>query len=548
MNEIEFNLLDEPWIRVVDSKLNATELSLTDTLLQAHRFAGLNGELPTQDIAVLRLLLAILHTVFSRFDSNGIPSPLRSENDALIRWSKLWADGQFPEKTIRGYLYSWRDRFWLFHPERPFWQVPAAKIGTEYGAAKLNGTLSESSNKIRLFPSRTGDKKNALTYAEAARWLLYVNAFDDTSAKPKTKQGNEKMPSPGVGWLGKLGIIAAKGNNLFETLMLNLILRKDGMTSWGPESPIWEQEKPRTKERIEIPEPDNLSELYTLQSRRLLLIRENNYVTGYTLLGGDFFSPVNAFNEQMTIWRVNGGTGAKDRTQLIPARHDPSKQLWREFPEVFLGRSEHGHRPGVVSWIATLKNRRAGLNKQSSINFSTASVQYGDKDFFISDVVSDSISFHSDLLSDAGAVWQNNVSDEIGKCEMLANCVGSFASELAKASGKSGDLLTKKAVQQDRETAKKAREELYFRLDIPFRTWLASISPEDDISEKNADWHTTAYKIASSLGREMIDKAGTSAFCGKHIRLKENGVEVSKFYSSPQAYNRFLFRIKSVYY
>ena len=101
-----------------------------------------------------------------------------------------------------------------------FWQIPEAAVGTEYTVAKLNGELSESGNKVRLFPLCNGIKKQEMEYAAAARWLLYVNAYDDTSAKPKGKG----LPSPGVGWPGKLGLIAAVGDNLFQTLMLNLTL------------------------------------------------------------------------------------------------------------------------------------------------------------------------------------------------------------------------------------------------------------------------------------------------------------------------------------
>src|SRR5690606_5216521 len=115
------------------------------------------------------------------------------------------------------------DRFWLFHPERPFYQVAGMGKATDYSAAKLNGELAESGNKIRLFASRGGPAKGWLSYAESARWLLYVNGFDDTSAKPKRKG----LPSPGAGWLGKLGLVQAVGDNLFETLLLNLVLLDD---------------------------------------------------------------------------------------------------------------------------------------------------------------------------------------------------------------------------------------------------------------------------------------------------------------------------------
>ena len=64
MREKEFNLLEEPWIRVRSPDCAVREVSLTDALLHAHEVTDLAGELPAQDAAVLRLLLAVLHTVF----------------------------------------------------------------------------------------------------------------------------------------------------------------------------------------------------------------------------------------------------------------------------------------------------------------------------------------------------------------------------------------------------------------------------------------------------------------------------------------------------
>ena len=64
MEEKEFNLLDEPWICVIDSQCNVKELSMLELFEHAHEYVDFSGETTAQDIAVLRLLLAILHTVF----------------------------------------------------------------------------------------------------------------------------------------------------------------------------------------------------------------------------------------------------------------------------------------------------------------------------------------------------------------------------------------------------------------------------------------------------------------------------------------------------
>lgn len=188
MKEVEFNLLEEPWIRVLCPDCTVQEASLTQALLHAQEYTDLAGELPTQDVVVLRLLLAVLHAVFGRGDADGQPVEITNATTATRQWKELWQRGRFPEQPVLEYLQRWNDRFWLFHPQYPFWQVPQAKIGTEYSAAKLNGELSESGNKLRLFPAYARQGKTEMTYAQAARWLLYINGFDDTSSKPKRKR------------------------------------------------------------------------------------------------------------------------------------------------------------------------------------------------------------------------------------------------------------------------------------------------------------------------------------------------------------------------
>ena len=299
MKTPEFNLLEEAWIRVLKDDCSEEMVSLPEAMIHAHEYRDLCGDTPEQDMAVLRLLLAVLHTIFSKMDEDGQDNVIDTPTQARKRWRALWEKGYFKEDVIRTYLEKYHERFWLFHDQYPFWQIPEAAVGTEYTVAKLNGELSESGNKVRLFPLCNGIKKQEMEYAAAARWLLYVNAYDDTSAKPKGKG----LPSPGVGWPGKLGLIAAVGDNLFQTLMLNLTLLKDGRSLWeGEDKPIWERE-PSKKERQEIAVPDNLAELLTLQSRRLLLKRDHNKVVGYYLLGGDFFDKNLAYAEQMTVWR-----------------------------------------------------------------------------------------------------------------------------------------------------------------------------------------------------------------------------------------------------
>lgn len=91
----EFNLLDEPWIRVLKKDCSEQEVSITEALIHAHEYLDLSGDMPEQDMAVLRLLLAVLHTVFSRVDENGQAGKMETKPQARKRWKNLWMKGQF---------------------------------------------------------------------------------------------------------------------------------------------------------------------------------------------------------------------------------------------------------------------------------------------------------------------------------------------------------------------------------------------------------------------------------------------------------------------
>lgn len=551
MEQMEFNLLDEPWIRVMTEDCTVVERSLMQVLLNSHRYQRLAGELPTQDVALLRLLLAILQTVFYRVDPEGEDDPIEDRAAAIRRWQALWNAGRFPVQPIRTYLETWKDRFWLFHPEHPFYQVPAAAVGTKFKASKLNGELSESAHKMRLFPLRDGEEKETLSYAEAARWLVTLIGFDD-SASTKKETGT------GTGWLGDRVNVYAIGENLFETLMLNLVFLKDGRYVWAENMPAWEQPTMTTAKKREIPLPDNQAELLTLQSRRLILSREENRVTGFSSTGGDFFGKegrVNAFSEQMTLWRA-GKTPKNAVPQFVPAPVDPWRQMWRDF-EVILGRREDTHIPGVVAWLTEL--RRKNVIPRKYVHITSVGVTYDSKKGSIADIISDHLDFQMSLLDAAGELWIVLVGGEIHLIDKVARALGALAEGLYLAQGGQLDGAGKKARQSQRDEGMRL---LYAAVDLPFREWLAHIGAqhEDDENTRAQEqqcWRSIVFRIADNLGREMVRDAGTAAFTGRWIVnemaetngrffTKTNGERKSVFYSSPTEYNRYLNNLKSL--
>lgn len=532
MEKQKFNLLDEPWIKVMTVNNEEKEVSLSEALFEAHRFKCLDGEMEAQNAALLRMMLGLLYSVFSRVDVEDVPGIFENPDDALDRWEDLWNLQEFPSKPLNDYFSQWHERFWLFDSQRPFYQIPEASIGTEYTAAKLIGSIGESGHKVRMFSERAGEDKSRLTYAEAARWLLYVNGFDDTASK---KKGKGPLPSPGAGWLGRLGLIYAEGKNLFETLMLNLMLLDEEGDLWAPltdkDCACWELGKPHTGERTEIPQPDNFAAMMTLQSRRILLKEDNENVSGFTLLGGDFFTPENAFCEPMTLWR---GTEKKGQITYKPRRHDPSRLIWREFGSIIVS-SEENHVPGIEQWIAELVGSRILGPVYKHVLFRITSVQYGDKDFFVTDSYSDQLSMYASLLTEKNKSWQKRIEDEIALCEKCAGYVAVLGKNLEIASGNTGEV-----------SGSVYRERFYSAIDQPFRNWLYDLDPnESDFAGCIEKLRDHIISAAIQLGRELVCEAGPAALVGREIENKDT--KKSVLYWAPQEFNRFTYYINKLY-
>ena len=221
MNEnVSFNLIDEPWILVRDTEGEMREVSLMELFEQAPRIRRLANDLPTQDFAILRVLLAILQRSIS---------PTLDDDDDPRRFGAVSGRRpSFPIAAIREYLDKWHGRFDLFDEEKPFMQV--AGLRTERNEiSSITKIIADIPDGDALFSLRVGKGAESLTYSEAARWLVHVQAFDTSGIKsgtvgdPRVKGG--KSYPIGTGWSGNLGGLYFEGATLSETILLNFIVR-----------------------------------------------------------------------------------------------------------------------------------------------------------------------------------------------------------------------------------------------------------------------------------------------------------------------------------
>ncbi|MQS10314.1 type I-E CRISPR-associated protein Cse1/CasA, partial [Streptomyces alkaliphilus] len=230
-----FDLLTEAWLPVqLLSDGTRIELSLLGVLERAHELRRLVGDLPTQEFALLRLLLAALH--------DALDGP-----EDLDHWTELWEADTLPVDDLRDYLEEHRDRFDLLHPTTPFLQVPDLRTAGD-DISRLDRIVADIPNNERFFTMRALGV-DRLDYAEAARWLIHAHAFDPAGIKsgtvgdPRVKGG--KVYPQGIGWTGNLGGVHVEGGDLRRTLLLNLVaadtpgLRINALGEPDEDRPAW---------------------------------------------------------------------------------------------------------------------------------------------------------------------------------------------------------------------------------------------------------------------------------------------------------------------
>ncbi len=535
MPEKEFNLLHEPWILVLNLDGQTEEVSLLTVLERAHEFRGLAGELPTQDVAILRLLLATLYATFTRADEQGNRKPIETAPEALERWERLWELKRFPFEPIKTRLCHYDERFFLFHPERPFYQVAGLheKEGKVNTIAQIVADVPSRAERRHL-SMKSGKNAEFLSFAEAARWLIAMQAWDYAGRKASVVGGTKD--GGGTGWLGKIGVVYPASLTLYDTLMLNFVLLKSDGSLLPSGLPTWEENELPTPKKVER-RPMGYCELLTWQSRRVRLFtgegEDSSLVTGVLYSYGDVFQTSGMIIEQMTGWHI--GKQGDTKGSYIPNKHQEGRSLWRDLssilPQALSIEDGENINPGVIHWITKLKERAVIPN--SIIQLCAVGFHYGSMDAKVAAMTADMLSINFGLFTQFCVDWVLRITDMLQMTEECIKQLDILATELAKASGDS-DSLHHKAGEGISITAK---AEAYFRLDTPFRRWLSDIDPaQSDIDEAEKKWKATVKQVLLQLGEEMTYQTGEKGIVGRLVK--------GKLYTAPGALTNFNSNIK----
>lgn len=528
INDKSFNLTSEPWIQVLEIETGQTRLvSLIDIFANAKRYRRLAGDTRSQDLAVMRFLLAIMYTVYSRVDGDSEPydwiemdpdtfavtAPYDEDdtevNDLLQTWQDLYGAGEF-SNVIQRYLNANKNRFDLFGAH-PFYQVTTAdydkfvpakkKIATGTGTVavkQMNRLISESANSPSIFAPKTGAFKNDLSLSEIVRWLITYQSF--TGVTDKTKVETKEKFSTSAGWVYRLNPVYSEGRTLFETLMLNFVISENG--ACGPQRPVWEYDNisDYVALRKEQTQPNNLADLYTNWSRLIHIEWHDKMLPTFFSAGLPMFNQDNMFIEPMTTWRVDKQADGDARKPATKSTRSIGVAMWRNFGDyVSVEASTDTHEPGIVTWLRMLKNERYIDGKRPIHLVSVALISDGNatSQSPVAETT-DYFAINADVIFDEeeSKRWPKRIDLEIQATQEVARQYWQFAANVGKIRGlDSRDFAS-------RETAR-----LYDRLNEPFKQWLASLSETDNRDEKVTEWRNRLKFIVKAAVSDFIRKS-----------------------------------------
>ncbi|MBB4933310.1 CRISPR system Cascade subunit CasA [Lipingzhangella halophila] len=504
-----FDLTERPWIPVQWLDGSQTELALPEVFRWAPRLRRVVGDIPTQEFALLRLLLAIVH--------DAVDGPEDTEH-----WRELW-EGGIPAEEIAAYLEQHRHRLDLLHPETPFFQVVDLRTAKDE-ISSLDRIVGDVPNGTPFFTMRARGTAR-LGFAEAARWVVHAHAYDPSGIKsgvlgdPRVKNG--KGYPQGVGWAGGLGGVFVEGDDLRQTLLLNLVATDtDHLRAAEADRPAWRFDPPGAaplegKEKEE--RPYGVRDLYTWQGRRLRLRYDTDGVYGVVLAYGDPLEAHNRHNrEPMTGWRRSPAQEKKrgEPQVYLPREHEPARSAWRGLASLLADQAPgsgqrqdaaEGLRPRILEWVARL-TVEGYLDENHLVRARLVGAVYGTQQSVIDEVVDDRVVMAVALLHEDNPELARTAIDAVSDAEAAVTALGNLAADLAQAVG--ADPGGPRAATRDRG---------FGELDGPFRDWLATLGRSSDSEERRATWQRTARRAVARIAAELVENAGETAWSGRLV-------------------------------
>lgn len=338
-----FNLLDAAWVPVRCVDGSSKTYGLLDVFRQSEHIVAISDRRPTSVVAVYRVLLAILH--------RSLAMSLKAWTDAD---RARWYQAGLPLDAVETYLERMRDRFFVFHPERPFMQVAALarfpETADKFKPWSQISIDSANGNNPVLFDHSVDVVGTDRTVRDVILDLLGYLQFTP-GGLVKTLRGSDK-----AGPVANTAATVALGATLTKTLLLNLH-PPTAARSFDDDLPSWER-APLQRASLEGIEKPAIgpNDRYTRISRAVLL-RKSSLQGGEPTVRDIRFAVGEALHEDanapdpMASYRM----GNKD---LVRITFQEGRSTWRDLGSLLPDPSGSQARPAaVMEWSRNLQDR-----------------------------------------------------------------------------------------------------------------------------------------------------------------------------------------------
>lgn len=309
-----FNLITQRWIPMRDKDGNLREISLYEALANAANYLRIESENPLEVAALHRFLLAVLH--------RALKGPTNAKDNAR------WLREGFDREQIEVYLERFHDRFDLFHPEYPFYQITEmpsegytqhwSRLSTEFGSGNTSPLFNYS--KRDAAPKNPG---SWVTPARAARLVLEHQTFCLGGLIKRFITSAPGAPT------ATAAHTLVQGDDLHQTLCLNMVSYppNEHRYDWA----VWENDPPRITDLKGNPSerPRGLVHRYTWLSRSIKLFPEdfNGEVGVCNLAFASAVRPVDFGFDSLVAYRIPRNA----KLGLLPLGLNKDRGFWRDF-------------------------------------------------------------------------------------------------------------------------------------------------------------------------------------------------------------------------
>ena len=353
-----FNLIDEPWIPCLFDDGSHGELGLRAVLNKAPRIREIAHDSPLFVASIHPILIVILHRVLGG----------QSERQRDTAWEEWWEQGHFDTDAIDAYFEKWHDRFNLFHPQFPFYQVAGLEMNE---ASPLFRLAMEENNAPPMFANRASPDWEAPSSALAAQLLVTIQNFAlgfGRSSKARIAGKEIEPPYSADGPLLRGLTVWPSGETLFQTLCLGVVPHELSRE----DAPCWELDAPHelrdvaTKNGRETVAPRGICDFLTLQSRLIRLTPAE--LDGKTVVPGAYFTQGRSLEKddanRPAFHPLKLYFNSKD-AGIVALSLSEGKAIWRNAHTIFDSHARVQHEQNPLSFVAKMTediNFRPNLN------------------------------------------------------------------------------------------------------------------------------------------------------------------------------------------